>query len=96
MPDSDPVDPRPALVKKYHKECLSEFREYEACTERIKKLPEPKSCQGWYNDYWKCVDDKVTNDTSSHHLIKTDELMTLFVFVCSFVQVAHDLFHHTK
>lgn len=57
---ADPVDPKPALVKKAHDHCKAEWTRYQECAQRVANMAEPKSCGGWYNDYWKCIDDKVT------------------------------------
>ena len=58
--DEEVINPRILLESKYSPQCHHEWSEYEACANRIKSLPEPKPCSGWYNNYWKCVDDKVT------------------------------------
>jgi hypothetical protein len=60
MSDSEPVDPRVELEKRFHSQCEHEWKDYKGCEERLKKQTDTgKNCAGWYNEYWKCIDTKV-------------------------------------
>jgi hypothetical protein len=45
---SDPVDKRPQLEKECHGPCEKQWRDYQACSERIKKDDTGVAhCSGW-------------------------------------------------
>ena len=66
MSDDEPVDAKIALSKKYEPQCAKHWKEYQECGKRLEKLgPDSgKNCGGWYNEYWKCMDQQVTHTQS--------------------------------
>mmetsp|Transcript_13690 Transcript_13690/g.40367 ORF Transcript_13690/g.40367 Transcript_13690/m.40367 type:complete len:80 (+) Transcript_13690:54-293(+) len=48
-------DPSPQIEKDCHTPCVSVYKAYEACAERIEGKDEGH-CTGQYLDYWHCVD----------------------------------------
>jgi hypothetical protein len=79
----DPVDFKPAVNKRYHEACGAQWNAYDACKSRVEQgLVEPgKNCSGWYNEYWVCVDKKVSqtkNYTRIHSIITHSSYLFIF------------------
>eukprot|EP01080_Neovahlkampfia_damariscottae_P004621 gene4621-8194_t len=49
------VDPKIAVDHHCEHHCETEFKEYLACAERIKLLPEGTHCHSWYTDFKGCI-----------------------------------------
>lgn len=67
MSDDEPVDPKIELHKKFEPQCSKHWKEYEECGKRLEKLgPDSgKNCGGWYNEYWKCMDEQISKELFS-------------------------------
>ena len=49
------VDPKIEIDHHCEHHCENELKEYLACAERIKLLPEGTHCHSWFTDYKGCV-----------------------------------------
>eukprot|EP00461_Guttulinopsis_vulgaris_P002161 UN02162 len=51
----EPVNPKKAAEEQCHPTCIKPWEIYEQCAVRIEGK-KGAHCQGYYLDYWKCID----------------------------------------
>ena len=111
MSDEDPVDVKVELSKKVAPSCAKHKKEYDECGKRLEKLgPDSgKNCAGWYNEYWKCMDDQVNtaqhsttqHNTTRHHSSASIALLSRpldlsLCWRCHRLQISKELFSRLK